>query len=297
MSRSSFALAVLLVSIRPVSAGVVFEIETKDYKQQAVQTHTTQVAVEGRRLTIDIAPSQANQRGGTMQYRSDRREMVIVDHESKSYFAMDTRTMKQLGSQLNAAMSQVRDQSQQALQSMPAEQRAMVEKMMKDRMPTQQPTQKPPITVRRLNESAQVYGYPCQLYEVRRDGRKIRDLWVTDWSNIEGGSELAPVFADMGQFYQEMINAMPKMGGQSGGIVDSPFATMKEINGFPVASRDYADDGSVESETALRSAKHQRLDPNAFEPPAGYKRQQMFGGNRSASPPSKFGSRYGQPPR
>lgn len=291
MSRISFALAVLLVCARSVSAGVVFEIETKDNKQQAVQTHTTRLAVEGRRLTIDIAPSQANQRGGAMQYRSDRREMVVVDHESKSYFVMDIQTMKHLGSQLNSAMSQVRDQTQQALQGMSAEQRTMVEKMMKDRMPAQQPTQKPQITVRRLDQSDQVYGYPCQLYEVRRNGRKIRDLWVTDWSNIEGGSELAPVFADMGRFQQEMIGAMPKLGGQSGGMVDSPFATMKEINGFPVASRDYASDGSVESETALRSAKRQRLDPNAFEPPAGYKRQDMFDGNRSASPPSNFGDR------
>ena len=31
-------------------------------------------------------------------------------------------------------------------------------------------------------------------------------------------------------------------------------------------------------ETVLRSARRQNIDPNAFDPPSGYKRQEMFGG-------------------
>lgn len=297
MSRISIVLLVLSIGARPVGAGVVFEIETKDHRSQPAQTDAIRMAVEGRSLTIDIAPSQASRRGGAMLYRGDRREMTVVDHQRKSFFVMDARTMQQLGGQINAAMSQARGLTEQALQGLSSEQRAMLERTMKDRMPAQQPTHKPQTTVRRLDQSAQVYGYPCQLYEVRRDGRKIRDLWVTEWSNIEGGSELAPVFADMGQFHRELISAMPQIAGQSGGMVDSPFTAMKEIDGFPVASRDYASDGTVESETALRSAKRQRLDPAAFNPPTGYKRQEMFGDNQSVSPPSDPGGRYGRSPR
>lgn len=297
MLRFVVLIAVLLVSMGSVRAGVVFEIETIDHQQQDSQPQTTRVAVEGRRLSIGIAPGEKNRRGGVMQFRGDRREMVLVDHDSQSYFLMDAQTLRQLGNQLDSALSHMQGQAQQALQGMSAEQRALVEGMMKDRMPVQEPARKPQTTVRRLDQSAEVYGYPCQLYEVRRDGRKIRDLWVTDWSNIQGGSELAPVFADMGQFHQEMMDAMPRMGGQSGGMGDSPYSTMKEINGLPVASRDYADDGSVESETALRSARLQQLDPSTFEPPSGYKRQEMFGGNRSSGPPSNFGERYPQSPR
>lgn len=281
MLRISCAVILVLACVSPVTAGVLFEIETKDHQQNPPQTSTTRVAVEGRQLTMDITPGKSGQRGGAMLFRGDRREMVVIDHDSKSYFVMDAGSIKQLAGQLNQAIGQMQD----ALKNVPEEQRALVEQAMKGRMPAQQPAQKSPLDVRRLNQTAEVYGYPCQLYEVRRDGRKIRDLWVTDWRNIAGGRELAPVFADMGEFQQELLDALPKMGSQSGGMDDNPFTTMKQIGGFPVASRDYAEDGTVKSETALRDAKSQRLSPAAFEPPAGYRRQEMFGGNRSARPP------------
>ena len=284
MSRLASALAVVFVCVETASAGVVFDIETKDHQQQPAQIEALRMAVEGRRLTIDIAPNPTNQSGGTMQYWGDRREMVIIDHQSKSYLVMGVQTIEQLGEQLNSAFSQFGGQAQQALQGLPAEQRAMLEKTMKDRLPLQQQNLNPQTMVRRLKQSAQVYGYPCQLYAIRREGRKIRDLWVTDWSNIEGGNELAPLFADMGQFHQELINAMPQVAGQSSEMLDSPFTALKEINGFPVASRDYADDGSVKSETALRSAKRQPVDRSAFQPPTDYRPQQMFTGNGSAIP-------------
>lgn len=69
------------------------------------------------------------------------------------------------------------------------------------------------------------------------------------------------------------------MGGWRGASVDNNvFEHMKELGGFPVVTRDFADDGSLEGETALRSARRQTIDPDAFEPPSGYRRQEMFGG-------------------
>ena len=48
--------------------------------------------------------------------------------------------------------------------------------------------------------------------------------------------------------------------------------------GFPVVTRELGDDDSLEGESILRSARRQTLDPDAFEPPSGYKRREMFGG-------------------
>ncbi len=66
------------------------------------------------------------------------------------------------------------------------------------------------------------------------------------------------------------------VGGPS--VDDNVFEHMKELGGFPVVTRDFGDGGSLEGETALRSAKRQTIDPDAFEPPSGYKRQEMFRG-------------------
>ena len=61
-----------------------------------------------------------------------------------------------------------------------------------------------------------------------------------------------------------------------GGLSDNPYQHMAEIDGFPVVTREFGDDGSLEDESTLRSSQRRTLDPDAFEPPAGYKRRSMF---------------------
>ena len=211
----------------------------------------------------------------TMIYRGDRREMVVVDHDKKNYFVMDEQMREQIAGQMSQAMSQM----QEALKGVPAERRAMIEKMMKQRMPAMQPPQPPKSVVRKTADRAELHGYPCVKYEVLREGRKIKDLWVTDWANVEGGSEVVDVFRDMATFFSEMLESFSSAGpGLSQTAGDTVFQHMNELDGFPVVTRDYGDDGSLESESALHSAKQRAVDPAEFEPPAGYKRQKMMGG-------------------
>ena len=129
--------------------------------------------------------------------------------------------------------------------------------------------------IKNTGERGNKEGYPCVKYEVLLGGNKIRELWVTDWSNVEGGSEIMGAFDDMSDFFAELKDSMPQYGG--GGDSDMDF-TETFSNGFPVFTREFnMETGDLESETALRSAKRQTIDPDAFEPPAGYKRSEMFG--------------------
>ena len=68
--------------------------------------------------------------------------------------------------------------------------------------------------------------------------------------------------------------------GQSDEITNNVFAQIRELGGFPVATREYTESGDLESESALRGAKRQQISPAAFDPPAGYQRQEMFGGRQ-----------------
>jgi hypothetical protein len=150
--------------------------------------------------------------------------------------------------------------------------------MMKQHMPAaQQPMARPKTELKKTSERAKKNGYPCVKYEVWKCGRKISELWVTDWSNITGGKEVAGVFEDMADFMREMMDAMPQMGGDGSDLNENTFEHMKETGGFPVVTREFASDGSLGSETTLGSARRTSLDPDAFEPPSGYKRQEMFG--------------------
>ena len=275
MKRFLNVVSVAVLAITPLFAGVVFEIETKDHDSSPPRTESVAMLVDGRNLKSE--PGTSGKRSEmTMIYRGDRREMMVVDHGKKNYFVMDQEMMKKMADQMSQAMKQV----QEALKNVPEGQRAMVERMMKQRMPAMQPAQRPTTEVRKTADRAELHGYPCVKYEVLREGRKIKDLWVTDWANVEGGSDVMGVFLDMATFFSEMLESFSSGVGpglsQTAG--DTVFQHMNELDGFPVVTKDYGDDGSLESESALHSAKQRAVDPAEFEPPAGYARQKMMGG-------------------
>lgn len=265
-----FVLFAVLGSV-PVLAGVVYEIEVKDHEQSPPKSESIQAAVEGRHLKMGIASGGSGHQG-EMIFRGDRREMVVVDHGDRTYRVVDEQAVRQIAGQVSSALDQV----QEALKNVPEDQRALIEEMMKKNMPQQhQPAQRPRSELKKTSERGTKNGYPCVKFEVLREGRKIRELWVTEWSNVEGGRDVVGAFEDMADFFSELMDAMPQFG-QGPAMADPAFEHMREIGGFPVVTREFDDDGSLESETTLRSARRQTLDPDAFEPPSGYKRQEMF---------------------
>jgi hypothetical protein len=58
---------------------------------------------------------------------------------------------------------------------------------------------------------------------------------------------------------------------------DNMFVMINELDGFPVATYNYDINGNVRDAAILRSSRQQQLDPADFDPPAGYRRQHLFG--------------------
>jgi len=262
-----------ILALAPALAGVVYEIEVTDHEQSPPRSEGIEAAVEGRHLKMAIA-SGGRGKQGDMIYHGDRREVVVVDHEDKSYQVIDEATMKEIAGQVGSAMSQM----QEALKNVPEDQRKMVEEMMKQRMP-KKPAERPLAQFKNTGERASKNGYPCVKYEVLRDGRRIRELWVTDWDNVEGGGEVADAFKGMSRFFRELMDSISSAAGGAGDLFGpdgNSLMSFDEIDGFPVVTSEFGDDGSLEGESALRSARRRTLDPAEFEPPSGYKRRQMF---------------------
>ncbi len=279
IQRILIALCLIVFLSSQLDAGVVYEIETTDHEQSPPKVSETEMAAEGHSLKMSI-PAGEHGRSGDMIFRGDRREIVVVDHEDQSYHVMDEEMIEQVAGQVGQVSSQIAE----ALKNVPADQRAMVEKMMKQRMPVQaEPLELPKAEVRRTDERATKNGYPCVKYIVLLDGRKLRELWVTDWDNLAGGDEARAVFHELAGCFAEMMEAMEKAAGGLGAMgdfasqSDSAFADIKEIDGFPVVTSGFGEDGSLENESVLRSARRRTLDPDAFEPPSGYKRRTMLG--------------------
>lgn len=268
MRSSAMSAALVFMLVSPSYAGVVFEIEST----HGGVTESVEVSVEGRNLKMGI-PAGGDSSDGEAIYRGERREMVMVDHGEKSYMVIDEAMMKSVSAQLSSAEAQI----QEALKNVPADQRAMVEQMMKQRMPQQaQAPAKRNVSINKTGERGARNGYDTVRYDVMISGRKTQELWVAPWDEVEGGEEALDAFHDMAAFFTELRESTPFFGGGDDGD-NNVFEYMKELDGFPVVTVDYDASGNVIGESSLKSSRKQSIDSAVFEPPAGYKRRQMPG--------------------
>ncbi len=266
MKRAIVVVSLVLLA-GPVGAGVVFEVETKDHEHSPPTSADITIQSDGKNIKFDLVAGGGSTTDGEVIFQGDR--AIFVDHGGKSYVVIDKEALGAIAGQVKGAMSQV----EKMLENLPEEQRRLIQE--RGGFPGMPKAAKRPTTeIRKTGDRGNRNGYPCVRYEVWRHDKKVREIWTTDWDNIEGGSEVVGAFENMVDFFREMMDSIPNFGGDGG--PDTTFGDMNFENGFPVQTTGFEDDGSLESESNLRSAKRRTLDPDAFEPPSGYKRQEMF---------------------
>ena len=282
VKKTALTLAILC-AVTPAVAGVVYTIETTFPDGSGKDTTTGTMSVEGGNLRMQLVDAKKG-RNTEMIFRHwgdphenlngkhTGREMVMVNHDDKTYIVLDEATMQQLAAQINQAMSAM----EQAMAAVPESQRAKMKEMMKGRMPMQM-DQREPSELKKTGVGDTVNGYPCSMNEVWRGSTRERAMCVTAWANIEGSEEVVDVFRDMSAFLKEMLDSLPEVGGMRN-MADESFAYLEELNGFPVMTRELDDDGSVEFQSTLVASKTASLPTTDFEPPKGYKRQELMKG-------------------
>ena len=259
--------------------GVVFEIEVKDHEQSPPKTSEMEVVIEGRNISIPVSSDDGVDGRGKMIFRGDRGdngEVVVVDDDQKTYYVMDDAAVRAMAGQLG----NVQKQMEEVIKNLPKEQQEAIKKAQEQGVtgagipPPMKPRSKP--EVKRTGERGEKQGYPCVKYEVFQDGRKIREIWTTDWDNIDGGDEAEDAFRGMGTFFNALWDALPPMPGGEGPFAgQNPYDELNYENGFPVVITGYGEDGGLEDESWLKRTRRQHIDPSAFEPPSGYKRMSM----------------------
>ncbi|MEE4272103.1 MAG: DUF4412 domain-containing protein [Thermoanaerobaculales bacterium] len=265
--KTILGLVIFAFATMPAAAGVRYEIESS-FGGETVQTG---IVVEGMNMKMDPSMSTSTW-DGDMIFRAAEREMIVVNHDDRSYFVFDQEQMKKLASTMNQAMASM----EQALSAMPESQRARMEEMMKSRMPAMAEPREPS-ELKKTGAADTVNGFDCEIYEVWRSGIRERELCVTDWDNVAGGNEVAEIFYEMGEFMSEMLDSLPKMGN-GGAIGDATYEHMKEMNGFPVRTREFGDDGILDGQSTLLSSATADFDAADFEPPKKYKRKDLMKG-------------------
>ncbi len=279
LTRNALLFSALALPL-PALAGGVLVLEVNEHYDGVPVVSTIEISTRGQATRMEVETPSRQEAGG-MIYRGDSGEMIALDHGSKSYYVLDEASMRRMGEQLGSAMQQM----QEALESMSPEQRAMAEKMMKQHLPQlQQATpqqEQVPATVHAMDTTDTISGFECDYYEVRRGERKIRELCVTPWAGIPGGRDIADAMLDMADFFERMTSALSQETGFPVPVDQQEiFAHLKELDGYPVLTREFDRAGKVATESVLKSATAAELDASIFEPPAGYREMRTPGPGR-----------------
>ena len=176
--------------------------------------------------------------------------------------------------EVSAKMNEVMKEMEAQLASMPPEQRAMMEQMMKGRMQGMTAQQAPSPSASRVEAKGggEWKSYKCRQYAVFEGAEKVQDICAAELDEVDGADEVIETFRNMAAYITKMTESMPM--GSDDRI--NPGELMDEIDGFPVHTIDY-ENGVVVGETLLDSVTEQDLDEGMFAVPEGYRRQDPFG--------------------
>lgn len=240
--------------------GVVFELEI--VSQPGAAPQVVQTAVEGVNARVH-ASAQSD-----VIYRGAQREMLLLDHASKTFTVFDEAAMKKMAATLGPMMAQM----EQAMKNMPESQRAQMEQLMKGRMGGAGAAA--PVVIKATNERSTQNGFSTVKYEVTRGGVKIQEIWVTPWASIDGFKEAQPVLESMAEFFKGMLDGMKTLANDAS---LASMSQMKELAGYPVVTQSFDAAGKPTARSSLKSIKRQAVAASEFEPPAGYKARTMLG--------------------
>lgn len=262
-------IAASALSVTTLHAGYVYDLTEKEFDNgEVAETSSSEILVDGSKIKV------TGYSGGSSEviFDAKEKEMLIVDHDQKSYTRLDQETIEAMAGQISDAMAKMEEQ----MANMPPAQRKMMEKMMKGRMP-QAAEKEPEPTLQRTGETKEVAGYEAEKVELTSPNGKVRELWVAPWSELEGSEGVAEAFQGMSQLFDGVIEAFSQgpMAGLGQRLQSAWLEEVYSLDGFPVMVRELGESGELLKETLLADIEQRDIPASAFDAPKGYKRQKI----------------------
>ncbi len=264
MKQPAFLAIAVLLCVSPVAnAGVVMDLVTRDTSGNV--TETAKIYAQDNKLRME----EGDDARASMIFLGD--SFMYVDHRDKSYIVLDEATLDEVSSKIDAAMKEMEAQ----LASMPPEQRAMVEQMMKGQMQGMMPQQADETPAPKVEAigSGKWQARDCRKYAVYENGEKTQQICAAQLDDVDGADEVIEAFRNMAAYVSKMTESLPMQTARQ----PNPGELMDQIDGFPIHTVDYAN-GEIVREVSLDAVEEQDLDNSLFEAPRGYDRQDPFGG-------------------
>jgi hypothetical protein len=251
MPKHMILLVVLALYAPAAIAGVVVETDiTITGEGSATET----MYVEGELFRTD--PASIGDGKMSVIFRDDT--MWFLDHDKKLAQKVDRRAVADLAEQLDEMMRQ--------LEQMPPQQREMMRKMMSGKM---QGMEELPDYRVQVGETTRIAGVPCTMHTLYADEDKVQETCAADDSNVPELREAMGAVRAMGRFAEDLRKMASNL--PFGDVMKHVQAAIPEVDGFPVRTRWFDDEGTVTRESTLRGIEARDLEPSLFDVPKSYK--------------------------
>ncbi len=270
IGRSLLLLALLVGMCGQLLAGGVFEMSTKGKDGAAVVAN--RMYAQAGKLRMDQMDPKGNIQTSVIFQNN---EMIMISHPDRKFHRIDEKTLAELGAQMKKA-SEAMKQLEQQMASMPPQQRAMMEKMMKGKMPSMPGMGSKPLAIRvEATGTGTWESHTCKNYTVYTGDQKTQEVCAVPASQVEGADEFVEAARNMKEFFEKFKEALQSEAFTS--LTKSPVEVVGEVDGFPVRTKEF-ENGTLREERFLSSAKKESLSDATFSTPQGYKEEKIMPG-------------------
>src|SRR5579859_4645557 len=240
--------------------GLVISMKTT----KGTSTATNQIQLDANHMRAEMAGRSDAQ--NAFVFDGVKQAMYIIDDSKKTYTEITKEDLDRMAAQMQGMMA-----------SIPPEQRAQVEAMMRARGGRGMPGMGAPAAKPTFKKTGtdKVGKWTCDKYEGYEGDRKTSEVCTVAPSALGLSDADFAVTKQFAKFFSGIMPQMSERVFSIGSLEDRGFA------GVPVRTISYGADGSVSSTTELTDISHQNVPDSAFAPPSGYAKQDMgFGRGR-----------------
>ena len=253
-SKVLLVTAAIALPASPLAAADGILIVQKTTSAGGTASH--QIAIEKTRMRAE-APGRGPEKQSFV-FDGTKQVMWLVNDEKKTYSEITKEDVDRLGSQAADAMTQV----QQQMQSLPPEQRARIEAMMRGRG---LPGAAAPARIEyRKTGTDKVGAWTCDKYDGYRGDQKISEVCTVDPKTLGFALEDFEVSRQLAAFFAKLVpqgaDSVFRIGrGEDGGF-----------SGVPVRQVTI---GPPQSSWEITELKRQAFPDSTFAVPSGYTKE------------------------
>jgi hypothetical protein len=230
-------------------------------------TTTSQSQIEKTRMRSEIVSS--NGRKQVVIFDGTAQVLRMIDEEGKSYTEMSKAEAERVRAQMDSAMAQMQEQ----MKSLPPEQRARMEALMKGRGVI--PGAGGPPTEYKKTGTDKVGKWTCDKYEGTKNGEKVSEVCTVGPSALGFSAGDFDVTKQLAEFFSSMMPQVADGLFRIGPATPSP----NSFAGLPVRFVSFRN-GAPGVVSEMTDASRQNFSDALFQVPAGYQKKEMPGMGR-----------------